>query len=72
MYTIATNAQTGACEWQPNGTYTNPAAEHMLELNTEPRSLEFAMGNTVRLANGNMVRTQYPAQDTRVFGAGGR
>ncbi|KAI5203118.1 glycoside hydrolase, partial [Aureobasidium subglaciale] len=72
MYALATNAQTGDCEWVDDGTYGNPAAEHMLELNQEPRSLEWAMGAEARLPDGRTMRTQYPAQDTRIFGAGGR
>ena len=49
-----------------------PAAEHILELQTHARFLEFAMGGTADLRNGQTRRTQYTPIDSGVFGTGGR
>lgn len=51
---------------------TAPAAEHILELQTHPRFLEFLMGATVSLQNGRTYHTTYPVIDPGVFATGGR
>lgn len=49
-----------------------PVAEHVLELQTHPRFLEFIMGAPADLLNGHTRQTEHPTIDTRVFETGGR
>lgn len=61
--------------WNPNATIPPsiaPAAEHILELQTHPRFLEFLMGINVPLHNGRTYHTTHPVIDPRVFAIGGR
>lgn len=61
--------------WNPNaprGAGVRPAAEHILELQTHPRFLEFIMGATVALNNGHNYHTTFPVIDPGVFATGGR
>lgn len=61
--------------WNPNAPIppgVAPAAEHILELQTHPRFLEFLMGADVSLQNGRTYHTTYPVIDPGVFAIGGR
>lgn len=61
--------------WNPNapiGAGVRPAAEHILELQTHPRFLEFLMGANADLQNGRTYHTRYPVIDSGVFRTGGR
>lgn len=51
---------------------TSPAAEHIYELQTHPRQLEWDQGVGFTLPNGNTVRSQYTPVDRGVYAAGGR
>ena len=52
-------------------TGVRPAAEHILELQTHPRFIEFAMGQAADLRNGATHRTRYTPIDSGVFRTGG-
>ena len=61
--------------WNPNTPIPaglTPAAEHILELQTHPRFLEFVMGADVPLVNGRNYHTTHPVIDPGVFALGGR
>ncbi|MCJ1282906.1 hypothetical protein MMC26_002232 [Xylographa opegraphella] len=61
--------------WNPNAVIPpglTPAAEHILELQTHPRFLEFVMGANVPLQNGHTYHTTHPVIDPGVFATGGR
>ena len=61
--------------WNPNAPVragVRPAAEHILELQTHPRFIEFILGAPADLLNGRTRRTQYPTIDRGVFAVGGR
>ncbi|MCJ1346184.1 hypothetical protein MMC31_004398, partial [Peltigera leucophlebia] len=69
------NAECVDRTWNPNatiGTGVRPAAEHILELQSHPRFMEFAMGATVPLFNGQTYHTTRPVIDPGIFATGGR
>ena len=69
------NADCTDSTWDDDATIptgVRPAAEHILELQTHPRFLEFAMGQAADLRNGQTHRTRYTPIDSGVFRSGGR
>lgn len=69
------NAECVDRTWNLNATIdtgVRPAAEHILELQSHPRFLEFAMGATVPLFNGQTYHTTRPVIDPGIFATGGR
>ncbi len=74
-YNDLNNANCVDRTWNPNAPIpagTAPAAEHILELQTHPRFLEFVMGATVALLNGHTYHTTHPVIDPGVFATGSR
>ena len=51
---------------------TAPAAEHIYELQTHPRQLEWDQGVAFTLPNGQTVRSNYAPVDRGVYATGGR
>lgn len=69
------NADCVDRSWNPNAqipTGVSPVAEHILELQTHPRFLEFAMGANVQLHNGRTYHTIHPVIDPGIFSDGSR
>ena len=69
------NADCVDLTWNSNAPIpagVRPVAEHILELQTHPRFIEFVLGRDMDLNNGRTFRTTYPVLDPGTFSTGGR